>query len=227
MVEFRLDGTCGRINNIEKYSTGIVELGDTQLGDIDIARMMESFKEAPNMLPKYLILSKNNFGHPGACSIAEVLSLVDYPLSSLDLSENQIGYVGGLEFIDLFNKNANKVPKIFNMSNLKGFILGLREFTALAEANNPIVEFNVSQQCKDGEVDFSWDHGDCFQVFIEKFTNKNVFPMRLVIDNICIEVDTVCSLLAWNSSLKSLSWVTEVELLQLENDDIEFFSIFE
>ncbi len=45
--------------------------------------------------------------------------------------------------------------------------------------------------------------------------------MRLVIDNICIEVDTICSLLSWISSLKSLSWGTEVELLQLENDDIE------
>ncbi len=72
----------------------LLNLGDTQLGDIDIARMMESFKEAPNMLPKYLILSKNNFGLSGACSIAEVLSLVEYPLLHLNLSETQIGYVG-------------------------------------------------------------------------------------------------------------------------------------
>lgn len=198
----------------------LLDLGDNQLTDKDIARMMDIFKQAPNMLPKNLILSKNCIGLPGACSVAEVLSLVEYPLTLLDLSETRIGYVGGLQLIELFNKNANKVPKIFNMSNLTGFNLGLREFTALAEADNPIVEFNISQQCKDGEVDFGWDHGDCFQEFIEKFTNKNVFPMRLVIDNINIEVDTVCSLLAWNSSLKSLSWVTEMELWKLENDEI-------
>ncbi len=130
-----------------------------------------------------------------------------------------------MELIELFNKNANKVPKIFNMSNLIGFNLGLREFNALAEADNPIVEFNVSQKCKDGEGNFGWDHNDCFQAFIEKFTNKNVFPMRLVIDNTCIEVDTVCRLLAWNSSLKSLSWVTEMEVWKLENDEI--INIFE
>lgn len=58
---------------------------------------------------KTLLLSNNNFKDQGAKNIAEVLQFYSFPIENLDLSCNNIGDKGGLEFAKCFASNTSLI----------------------------------------------------------------------------------------------------------------------
>lgn len=192
--------------------------------DKDVIELTDIWREFPKRVPAELILSNNDLTACSLQAIAQLLALVESPLSILDLSGNSICQTAVLSFVHVFEAHPQKVPKTFLMANDK--TLGNHLFSlanSLAQVSEPILEFNMSQKSLHTiHNPFYAYHTEKFCRFLDAFESRwQLFPKRIVMDNIVLaNTDAICNLLSMDSSLESLSWVTRTEDNQLNDDDI-------